>query len=169
VLWLLESNVTAAQNLRMEAKDRGINPERLVFAKPLPLPDHLARLALADLFLDTLPSNAHTTASDALWVGLPVMTQIGETFAGRVGSSLLNAIDIPELVTTTEQAYEALAVELASNSDKLRDVKRKLVNRRFSTALFDTRLFTRHIEKAYSAMIDRFQKGLSPDHIWVPK
>jgi protein O-GlcNAc transferase len=167
VLWLLESNVTAAQNLRMEAKDRGINPDRLVFAKPLPLPDHLARLALADLCLDTLPYNAHTTASDALWVGLPVLTQIGETFAGRVGSSLLNAIDIPELVTNTEKAYEALAVELASNSDKRRAVKRKLVNRLFSTALFDTRLFTRHIEKAYSAMSDRFQKGLSPDHIWV--
>jgi len=169
VLWLLESNVTAAQNLRMEAKGRGINPERLVFAKHFPLPDHLARLALADLCLDTLPYNAHTTASDALWVGLPLLTQIGETFAGRVGSSLLNAIDMPELVTTTEQAYEALAIELASNSAKLRDLKRKLFNRRFSTALFDTRLFTRHIEKAFSAMSDRFQKGLSPDHIWVSR
>ena len=153
----------------MEAKGRGINPERLVFAKHFPLPDHLARLALADLCLDTLPYNAHTTASDALWVGLPLLTQIGETFAGRVGSSLLNAIDMPELVTTTEQAYEALAIELASNSAKLRDLKRKLFNRRFSTALFDTRLFTRHIEKAFSAMSDRFQKGLSPDHIWVSR
>jgi len=167
VLWLLETNVIASQNLKAEAKVRDINPERLVFAKPLPLAEHLARHSLADLCLDTLPCNAHTTASDALWAGLPVVTQIGETFAGRVASSLLNAMELTELVTPSEDAYEALAVELATNRDKLEDVKRKLFNRRFSTALFDTRLFTRHIEKAYLAMADRCRRGLSPDHIYV--
>jgi protein O-GlcNAc transferase len=167
VLWLIESNVIALRNLNTEAKARGINPERLVFAKHLPLADHLARLCLADLCLDTLPYNAHTTASDALWVGLPVLTQIGETFAGRVAASLLEAIGLPELVTSSEHAYEALAVELATNPDKLADVKRKLFNRRFTTALFDTRQFTRHIEKAYLAMTDRSRRGLSPDHIYV--
>jgi protein O-GlcNAc transferase len=167
VLWLFESNVIACRNLKTEAKGRGINPERLVFAKPLPLAEHLARLCLADLCLDTLPYNAHTTASDALWTGLPMVTQIGETFAGRVAASLLNAIELPELVTPSKHAYEALAVELATNPDKLADVKRKLFNRRFSTALFDTRLFTRNIERAYLAMNDRRRRGLPPDHIYV--
>ena len=101
VMWLLEDNAKATSNLRKEAEIRGVNPERLVFAKRTSLPDHLARHRLADLFLDTLPYNAHTTASDALWTGLPVLTRIGETFAGRVAASLLNAIGLPELITTT--------------------------------------------------------------------
>ena len=122
VLWLFESDAKAASNLRQEVLTRGVNPERLIFAKRLPLlGEHLARYRSADLFLDTLPYNAHATASDALWAGLPVLTCLGETFAGRVAASLLNAIDLPELVTTTPEAYEAFAIELA---DAPRQAKR---------------------------------------------
>jgi predicted O-linked N-acetylglucosamine transferase (SPINDLY family) len=131
------------------------------------MPDHLARHRLADLFLDTLPCNAHTTASDALWAGLPVLTQVGETFAGRVAASLLNAIGLAELSTSTSQTYEDLAIELALSSEKLAHIKQKLADNRLTTPLFDTRLFTRHIEAAYTAMYERYQAGLPPDHIYV--
>ena len=169
VLWLFEDNATAAANLRKEAEARGIEGMRLVFAKPMPLQDHLARHGVADLFLDTLPYNAHTTASDALWAGLPVLTQIGEAFAGRVAASLLNAVTLPELVTTSRQAYEDLAVEFATNPDKLVSVKHKLTGSQLSAPLFDTKIFTKHIESAYQEMHERHQKGLLPDHIYVPK
>jgi protein O-GlcNAc transferase len=167
VLWLIEDNADAVSNLRKEAAARGVNPERLVFAKRMALPDHLARHRLADLFLDTLPCNAHTTASDALWAGLPVLTQIGETFTGRVAASLLTAIGLPEFITSTPQAYEDLAIELAANPEKLAAIKRRLENNRLTTPLFDTELFTRHIEAAYTAMHERYQAGLSPDDIYV--
>jgi predicted O-linked N-acetylglucosamine transferase (SPINDLY family) len=169
VLWLLEDNAKAASNLRKEAGIRGVHPERLIFAKRMPSPDHLARYRLADLFLDTLPYNAHTTASDALWAGLPVVTRIGETFAGRVAASLLHAIGLTELITSTPQAYEALAIELATNAEKLTAIRRKLVSNRLTTPLFDTQLFTKHIEAAYAAMYERYQAGLPPDHIVIPK
>ena len=168
VLWLFEDNAKAASNLQKEAEIRGVNPERLIFAKRIPPhPDHLARHRLADLFLDTLPYNAHTTASDALWTGLPVLTRIGETFAGRVAASLLNAIGLTELITSTPQAYEALAIELATNPEKLVAIKRKLANNRLTTPLFDTQTFTRHIEAAYTMMYERYQANLPPDHIYV--
>lgn len=115
VLWLLEDNAKAASNLRKEAELRGVDSKRLVFAKRVPVPVHLARHRLADLFLDTLPFNAHTTASDALWMNLPVLTQIGKTFAGRVAASLLVAAGIPELIASTPEAYQAMAIELALN------------------------------------------------------
>ena len=169
VLWLPDSNQIATRNLRMEAMARGIDPQRLVFAKRLSEhADHLARYRVADLFLDTLPYNAHTTASDALWSGLPVLTQIGETFAGRVASSLLNAIGLTELITATAQDYEKLAIELATNSEKLMAIKAQLTNNRLSTPLFDTELFTRNIEKAYQAMHARHQAGLPPHHVCLP-
>jgi protein O-GlcNAc transferase len=167
VLWLLEDNTKATCNLRKEAGIKGVNPERLIFAKRMPPPDHLARHRLANLFLDTLPCNAHTTASDALWTGLPVLTRIGETFAGRVAASLLNAIALTELITSTPQAYEALAIELATNPEKLAAIKRKLANNRLTTPLFDTETFTRHIEVAYTIMYERYQANLPPDHIYV--
>jgi len=167
VLWLLESSEFATRNLRMEANARGIDPERLVFAKKVPAADHLTRHRLADLFLDTLPYNAHTTASDALWAGLPVLTRIGESFAGRVAASLLNAIGLTELITSTSQDYEALAIELATNPEKLGAIKRNLATNRLTTPLFDTQLFTRHIEAAYTAMIERYQANQTPDHIYV--
>lgn len=168
VLWLLEDNIRAAENLRTEAAARGVNPRRLVFAKRMPPADHLARHRLADLFLDTLPYNAHTTASDALWAGLPVLTRTGETFPGRVATSLLNAIGLPELVTRTGEEYESRAIELAMHPDKLASIKDKLAHNRLTTPLFDTQLFTRHIESAYAAMYERYQAGLPPDHLHVP-
>jgi protein O-GlcNAc transferase len=166
VLWLAEDKLSVSANLRSEAKARGIDPERLKFAKrDMPLPEHLARHRLADLFLDTLPFNAHGTASDALWAGLPVLTQIGSTFPGRVAASLLNAVGLPELITSNPQAYEDLAVEFAANPEKLVAIKRKLANNRLTTPLFDTELYARRLDGAHAAMYERYRAGLSPDHI----
>jgi predicted O-linked N-acetylglucosamine transferase (SPINDLY family) len=168
VLWLFESNAAAATNLKREAERRGVDAERLVFAKRMSLPDHLARHRLADLFLDTLPYNAHTTASDALWAGLPVLTQIGETFAGRVAASLLKAVGLPELITHGSKEYERLAIEIATHPETLTAMKKKLAENRLSTPLFDTKLLTRQLEAAYVAMYERYQAGLAPDTIVVP-
>ena len=169
VLWLSEPNASATSNLKKEAVARGISSERLVFAERMPLlAEHLARLKLADLFLDTLPYNAHTTASDALWAGLPMLTCLGETYAGRVAASLLNAIRLPELITTTPEAYEQMAIDLATHPEKLAAVKNKLAENRLTTPLFDTKLFTKHIEAAYTMMYERHQAGLAPDHIKIP-
>ncbi|MEW6451582.1 MAG: tetratricopeptide repeat protein [Pseudomonadota bacterium] len=167
VLWLLECNPAAAENLRREAATRGINPERLVFAKRAELPEHLARHRQADLFLDGLPYNAHTTASDALWAGLPVLTQIGKTLPGRVAASLLNAVGLPELITHSREEYEALATELALDRERLLNLKEKLDRNRLTAPLFDAALFTRHLEAAYEAMYRRYQAGLPPDHIAI--
>jgi predicted O-linked N-acetylglucosamine transferase (SPINDLY family) len=168
VLWLSESNATAMANLRKETASRGINPERLIFAKRLPeAAEHLARHRLADLFLDTLPYNAHTTAVDALWAGLPIVTLIGETFAGRVGASLLTAVGLQDLITSTPHEYEALAIQLANNPAKLVELKSRLIRNRATEPLFDTQLFTRHIETAYAAMYERYHADLSPEHIYV--
>ena len=168
VLWLAESNPIATGNLRKEAMKRGVDAQRLVFAPKMPsLADHLARHRAADLFLDTLPYNAHTTASDALWAGLPVLTCTGEALASRVAASLLTAIDLPELVTTSQDDYEVLAMELANNPERLRVIRRKLERNRLTTLLFDTPLFTQHIEEAYTQVIERYQADLAPDHIHV--
>jgi predicted O-linked N-acetylglucosamine transferase (SPINDLY family) len=169
ILWLYEDNPTAAANLRREATARGVAPQRLVFARRLPNAEHLARHQCADLFLDTLPYGAHTTASDALWAGLPVLTCLGETFAGRVGASLLNAIRLAELITTTPDAYEELAIDLARNPARLTALKTKLAGNRLTTPLFDTAQFIRHIEAAYAAMMERHHAGLPPDHILVKR
>ncbi len=167
VLWLFEDNPKAAENLRTEATELGIKADRLIFAKRMPNSEHLARHRTADLFLDTLPYNAHTTASDALWAGLPVLTCIGEAFASRVAASLLNAIQLPELITATQKEYEALAIELATNPEKLTAIRQKLEKNRLTTPLFDTELFTRNIEKAYTAMYERYHADLLPDHIVI--
>ncbi|HTS39640.1 MAG TPA: tetratricopeptide repeat protein [Xanthobacteraceae bacterium] len=167
VLWLKTDYDGAIANLRKEAAARGIAAERLVFANRMPsLPEHLARHRVADLFLDTLPYNAHTTASDALWAGLPFLTQIGCTFAGRVGASVLNAMGLPELITRTQEEYESMALELAANPDKLLLIRNKLAQNRLSAPLFNTPLFTRHIEKALESMYERYQAKLQPDHIY---
>src|SRR6185369_8977325 len=137
VLWLLEDNARAAENLRKEAAARGVDPKRIVFAKRAPLADHLARHQLADLFLDTLPYNAHTTASDALWAGLPLITCMGSTFAGRVAASLSHATGMPELVTHNLADYEALALRLATEPATLESLREKLVRNRATCALFD--------------------------------
>jgi predicted O-linked N-acetylglucosamine transferase (SPINDLY family) len=133
----------------------------------MPLSKHLARHRAADLFVDTLPYNAHTSASDALWAGLPVLTRTGESFAARVGASLLNAIGLPELITTTQQQYEATAIQLARNPGRLAELKSRLHRNRLTMPLFDTERFTRHLEDAYTQMYERQQADLSPEHIYV--
>lgn len=167
VLWLLESNPWARQNLESEAKARGVDPHRLIFAPRLAPEEHLARQRLADLFLDTLPCNAHTTASDALWSGLPVLTCSGNTFAGRVAGSLLQAVGLPELITYTHQDYETLATRLASDATLLGGLREKLARNRSTHSLFDTDRFRRHIELAYLTMWEIRQTGNPPRAIVV--
>jgi predicted O-linked N-acetylglucosamine transferase (SPINDLY family) len=162
VLWLFGDNPIAAKNLRWEAERLGVSPQRLIFAPRVKPPDHLARHRLADLFLDTLPYNAHTTASDALWAGLPVLTCMGSTFAGRVAASLLMAVGLDELVTQSLPEYEALAARLAHEPSYLASLRERLARNRGSSALFDTSRVTRQIESAYEVMWQRFQKGEKP-------
>jgi predicted O-linked N-acetylglucosamine transferase (SPINDLY family) len=152
VLWLLEANPVFHENLKREAASRGVAAERLVFAPVVPLEDHLARMSHAHLFLDTLPYNAHTTASDALWAGLPLLTCRGAAFPGRVSASLLNAVGLPELVTENEKDFEALAVKLAREPELLLSFREKLARIRDTAPLFDTDLYRRHIEAAYKIM-----------------
>jgi protein O-GlcNAc transferase len=162
VLWLVEDNADAARNLRQEAERRGAAPNRLIFAPRVKVEEYLARLALADLFLDTLPFNAHTTASDALWVGLPVVTCSGSSFAARVAGSLLNAVGLPELITDNLEDYETVALQLARDPDMLAAVRSKLARNRRSFPLFDTDRFRRHIESAYEIMWERHRCGEPP-------
>jgi protein O-GlcNAc transferase len=167
VLWLLRENPGAEANLRREAQARGVDPARLVFAGRLKVDEHLARHRLADLFLDTLPYNAHTTASDALWAGLPVLTCQGEAFAARVASSLLHAIGLPELVTQNLADYEALALALAQDAPRLSAIRARLLRNRDTQALFDSNRFRRHIEAAYVRMWEVWQRGAAPQNFAV--
>jgi predicted O-linked N-acetylglucosamine transferase (SPINDLY family) len=162
VLWLVGGNSAVEANLRTEAKRRGVEPDRLVFAARIPYAEHLARYRLADLFLDTLPFNAGTTASDALWAGLPVLTCSGEAFAARMAGSLLHAVGLPELVTDSFDGYEALALKLATGAELLAEMKQRLARNRDRFPLFDTDRFRRHIEAAYVNMWERAQRGEAP-------
>ena len=166
-LWLFKDNPWVVDGLKKEASNHGIDKSRLIFTERLPLPEHLARHRQADLFLDTFPYNAHTTASDALWAGLPILTLMGRSFASRVAASLLNAIGLPELITNAQEEYEALAIELATNPKKLADIKLKLANNRLTAPLFDTPIFTKNIEAAYIDMQRRLHAGLEPEHISI--
>jgi predicted O-linked N-acetylglucosamine transferase (SPINDLY family) len=159
VLWLLKARPPFETNLAREAEQHGVDPSRLRFAPSLPLEQHLARLKQADLFLDSLPYNAHTTASDALWAGLPLITCRGTAFPGRVAASLLNAAGVPELVTENMEAYERLALRLAHDADMLAGVKQKLADNRLICPLFDTDLFRKNLESAYVTMWQAWQKG----------
>lgn len=167
VLWLLGDNPWVEANLRREAAARGVDPVRLVFAPRATPADHLARHALADLFLDTLPYNAHTTASDALWTGLPLITCAGRSFASRVAGSLLHAVDLPELVTHRLDDYESLALRLATEPGLLHSVRDRLVANRATAPLFDSVRTTRQIEAAYERMIERNRRGLPPESFGV--
>jgi predicted O-linked N-acetylglucosamine transferase (SPINDLY family) len=161
VLWLKSPNPPALVNLRREANARGVAPERLVFAPRLTqAKDHLSRLQLADLFLDTCPYNAHASACDALWAGVPVVTCLGSTFSGRVAASVLHAIGLPELVTGSLAEYEGLAATLALDCNRLATIKAKLIRKRDTAPLFDTARFTRDLESAYTIMWKRQQDGL---------
>ncbi len=167
VLWLFEDSAAATRNLRSEAESRGVRADRLVFAAHAPLTDHLARHRLADLFLDTLPCNAHTTASDALWAGLPVLTCRGNAFPGRVAASLLRAIGLPELITDNPADYEALALKLATTPDVMADIRSRLARNRNAHPLFDIDRCRRHVESAYITMYERYQRGEPPQDFSV--
>jgi len=167
VLWLFTSEPPARENLRREADARGVDPDRLVFADRLPKAEHLARQRLADLGLDTRWVNGHTTTSDALWAGLPVVTVEGTNFASRVAASLLRAVELPELVTDSLAGYAALALELARNPEKLSDVRRKLAEKRETAPLFDTERFARNLERGFREMWRRHRSGEEPSVIAV--
>jgi predicted O-linked N-acetylglucosamine transferase (SPINDLY family) len=167
VLWLLEPNRWAPHNLRREAAARGVDPQRLLFSPPVPLESHLARMRAADLFLDTFPCNAHTTASDALWAGLPLLTCAGDTFASRVAGSLLRAVGMDELVTASLEDYEALGIRLARDRGALSAMRARLAQQRESAPLFDTPRFVRGLESAYEEMWRLHVSGASPRLIEV--
>ena len=167
VLWLLSDNSTAKENLRCEAEKRGVTRDRLVFASRVSVSEHLARHKHADLFLDTLPYNAHTTACDALWAGLPVLTQIGNAFAGRVAASLLESIGLPELITRGPKEYEETAVNLATDSEKLSAIRNKLGANRDVKPLFNSKLYTKNLEAVYIQILNRSRNSLLPDHISI--
>ena len=169
IFWLMikGNNPTVKNHLKKEALKKGIEPDRLIFASHMPLPDHLARLKLANLFIDTMPYNAHTTASDALWVGLPFLTLCGNTFSSRVGASMLNALELNEMITLTDKDFENLAIELANNPKKLQLIKNKLNHNKISKPLFNTKLFTKNIEKAYSTIYEEYLKKMPIKNIEI--
>jgi predicted O-linked N-acetylglucosamine transferase (SPINDLY family) len=165
VLLLYGGYDAVKSNLRLHAARQEVDPQRLIFGERLQPPEYLARYRAADLFLDTLPYNGGTTVSDALWAGLPVLTLAGQAFASRVAASLLTAIDLPELIATTQERYEELAVELALNPDRLAQTRTRLRDNRLTSPLFDTSRFARNLEAAYTAIYDRYQAGLPTDHM----
>jgi predicted O-linked N-acetylglucosamine transferase (SPINDLY family) len=163
VLWLPQNNASAMRNLAREAQLRGVSAARIVFAPPIQAADqHLARLSLADLFLDTLPYNAHTSACDALWAGVPLLTLLGNSFAGRAAASALSAVGLRGLIAHTPAAYEAMALSLARNPDALAEIRGQLARNREASALFDPARFTRHLELAFETMWARHQKREPP-------
>jgi predicted O-linked N-acetylglucosamine transferase (SPINDLY family) len=168
VLWMRTDNEWAVANLRREAEARGVSPERLIPATRCPLPEHLARQRLADLFLDTLPYNAHSTAADALWAGLPVLTCTGRSFASRVAGSLLRAVGLSELVTSSLDEYEALALKLARDCALMSELRDRLTQNRSTAPLFDMARLCRHLERAYQEMWDRWRRGEPPQSFAVP-
>jgi predicted O-linked N-acetylglucosamine transferase (SPINDLY family) len=163
VLWLVSGGAALVSNLRREAMNRGVDSERLVFAPRRPYAEHLGRLKLADLFLDTLPFNAGTTASDALWAGLPVLTCAGEAFAARMAGSLLQAVGLPELITHSLADYEAKALELAQQPEMLRGLRQRLSNNRRTAPVFDTDRCRRSLESGYVEMWQRHERGQGPE------
>ena len=167
VLWLRPSNQWAELNIKKEAQKRKVDPERIVFAGKVPMDEHLARHKLADLFMDTFIYNAHSTATEALWAGLPVVTKTGQGFAARVAGSLLKAVGLPELVTESEEAYEALALDLAKHPERLAQIKVKLEANRLTQPLFDTKKYTKHLENGYQKVYQNYLDGKPPQTITV--
>jgi pentatricopeptide repeat protein len=167
VLWLIESDPTTDRNLRQEAQERGVNPDRLIFAPRMAKDEHLARHRLADLVLDTRIYNGHTTTSDALYAGVPVIAMLGKHFASRVSASLLKAIGMPDMIVHSLEEYEVLALRLAQNPAALSALRERLENNRLTKPLFDTPLFVRHLEAAYLEMQNIFQQGQKPKKIEI--
>jgi predicted O-linked N-acetylglucosamine transferase (SPINDLY family) len=168
VLWLVAEEPGVQDNLRREAQQRGVDPTRLVFAPRIPYDEHLARLRCADLFLDTLPFNAGTTASDSLWAGVPLITCAGNAMAARMAGSLLASVGLPELITHDLAQYEALALKLATTPALMAAARSKLERHRPTAPLFDSERLCRHLESAYVAMWERCESGKQPEHIAVP-
>ena len=169
VLWLLGESPAVVRNLGVEATKRGIDSARLIFAGRLPYADHLARLQLADLFLDTLPFNAGTTASDALWAGVPVLTCRGEAFVSRMAASLLTVMGLSELITDQTEDYVALALKLAMSPQLLADLRKRVAQQRIDSPLFDTARFSRGLESAYRGMVARSRSGEEPQGFAVQR
>jgi protein O-GlcNAc transferase len=167
VLWLVRANSRMQQNLRREALKREVDPERIIFAERIPMADHLARHRLADLFLDTFHYTGHSTAADALWAGLPLVTKLGQGFAARVGASLLDAAGLSGLVANSTEDYERLALELAENPQKLAALRESLEQSRTRAPLFDSESFARHIEEAYRQAYEHYLAGRGPQIIEV--
>jgi predicted O-linked N-acetylglucosamine transferase (SPINDLY family) len=167
VLIVYTNNEVSKDNLAKEIVKRGVEADRLIFGDKLERPEYLARYRVADLFLDTHPYNAGTTASDALKMGLPMITYLGNSYQARMGASIVNALHLPELITSSAEEYEALAIELATNPEKLKVIKDKLAANLTTAPLYDTPLFTKNLESAYTQMYERYHKGLEPDHIYV--
>jgi predicted O-linked N-acetylglucosamine transferase (SPINDLY family) len=167
VLWLLSDNTQVINNLKSEAKNRNINPERLIFAKRVNISENLNRYKLADLFLDTFPCSAHTTANDVLWAGTPLLTLAGESFASRVSASLLSSMNIKELITYSEKEYEDLAVKLSNDNKKIIEIKQRLTIAKGNTTLFNSETYTKNIELAYLEIWNNFRKGLKPKNVYI--
>lgn len=167
VLWLYETNEETINNIKTEANFRGISSERIVFAGKMKKADHLKRMQMADLILDTRIYNGHTTTSDALWAGVPVITMEGKHFASRVSSSLLRALDVSELVTSNINEYESLALDLALNPQSLKSIRKKVEQNKTGSQLFNTKRFTSNLEEAYSLMRGRYRENKKSDHISI--
>ena len=168
ILWLAETDAISKANLIQEAKKRNVDPSRILFAQRLNgYGDHLARLSLADLFLDTLPFNAQTTASDSLWAGVPLLTRLGKSWCGRVAASLLSAVGLDKLIVDSYEDYINLAINLGLDSEKYQLIKKRLLQNRLQKPLFDSQLFTENIEKAYVEVFNRYRNQLPPEHFYV--
>jgi len=163
ILWLFADNNLTKTNLKSEFANLGINADRIIFANPTDHPEHLARHKFADLFIDTFPYTGHTTVSDALWTGLPVVTKIGNSFASRVSASLLKALDLSELIAKTDEEYKKMILELSSDQTKLLKIKEKISKNIFKKALFDSKLYTENLEKAYNAIYENYSKNKKND------
>ena len=167
ILWLLSDNKNVIYNLKLEAEKRGINKDRLIFCNKLTNEDHLARYKLADLFLDTIPYNAHVTANDALWCGVPVLTLIGASFASRVGASILNALNMKELIAHSKTEFEDIASSIYNDPKKFKSIKQKLLNNKINTTFFNTKLYTKNLELAYLDIYKKNKKNLKPENIYI--
>jgi predicted O-linked N-acetylglucosamine transferase (SPINDLY family) len=167
VLWLLKDNDLAAKNLLAHAEQHGVAKDRIFFADRRVPEEHLARHQHADLFLDTFPYNAHTTASDALWSGLPILTYVGNTFPGRVTSSLLSGLGVRELIVDSQEEYRDMAISFANNPLDLRSIRKKIESKKFTCTLFDTGQFTKKLESAFRLMHSRCVANLPPEHFKV--
>jgi predicted O-linked N-acetylglucosamine transferase (SPINDLY family) len=167
VLIVYANNELSQINLTKEIVKRGVKGERLICGDSVPKPEYLARYRVVDLFLDTHPYNAGTTASDALKMGLPLVTMMGKSFSSREAASILTSMNLPELITNTPEEYEALAIELATDSKKMKAIKDKLASNLTTAPLYNTKLFVKNLESAYTTMYERYHEGLEPDHIYV--